>query len=201
MKELTLSVSRDKKNTEKIKNSNHSENCYFCGIGIKHNPYVHIKDGKTYSSCSLCFHSENLDLITSLKKGDILFLTDISQIDLLCFIRLLWYIEYCHENASNKELKEQYDNLLADAFSIKTMLSQRVEYTDEYIAIGAHNVNYFSNFLSNIPIEDYEKRKLVTKYLRWIPDKDFFKNDLNHWFENDFKKYNILEMIKNVRKK
>lgn len=204
MNDLILSVSRNKINlTEKeIKNFNHKEHCDFCKISIKNNPFIHEKDGKLYSSCSMCYYTEHLDAVISLEKGVIVFMPDIKQTDLNSLLRILWYTEYLYANAENKEEKEKYKDLCSNAKLLETLIYQRVEYSESYIAKGAENPSHLSNYISNMNDEDYEQRNKVMKYLRWKPDKKFFNKDLLYWFENDFSKYDLsnIKKLKDILK-
>ena len=94
MKKLTIGVDKIQRIiTEKeIKNLKNQNTCSFCGIDISHASHFHFNNDQWNKSCSLCYYSENLDKLIAMNKGDLIFMPEISQVELFGLLRMIWNI-------------------------------------------------------------------------------------------------------------
>lgn len=191
MKEnISIDVSRFKPYiTEKEKNdvdSKKNDQCPFCGVNIEEHSHYHYKNEKWYKSCSFCYYAENIDKLVAMNKGDFIFLNDISQVDLFNILRQIYLLEYIHKNQKNKideHIEEIYDSFLL----IKDSLNDRIEYASNLICPSANDINIVTDYLSVCSEEEYKNSKITLKYLRWLPNKEIFKNEIEFWIEKNFK--------------
>lgn len=202
MKGLMIGV---KKNTQKIsekeiKSIKNTDNCNFCGISTKKTNHYHLKAGTWYNSCSLCYYTENLDTLISMNKGDLIFLPEISQVELFGILRMIWFIEYLHDkNKNDPHLEEVYDSieLLRDA------IEERKEHAETLFANGSSNINIMVDYLHSTDIEEEEQKKSL-KYLRWLPNKNVFLEEIENWSKEDLKKFhpkNFKDVIRHMEKR
>lgn len=186
MKSLTIGVDKEqRKITEKEKKDLDKENnCSFCGIDISHSSYYHYKE-KWHKSCSLCYYTEHLDKLIAMKKGDLIFMPEISQVELFGIMRVIWYIsDIYYNNKQDEHLEEVYDSVMF----LNENITDRKDHAETLFSNGVSSVNLIVDYLhEKTDHTDFDK---ALQYLRWLPNKDLFKEDIDHWNIKDLKKYN-----------
>lgn len=194
---LLLSVDRDKElGSKKIIKK---DTCSFCNIKMGEYSKNIIKNNEAHEACSLCFYTENLDKITTIEKGTIILLPEISQVELFSILRMSWFIE----SIEDKLINTKYEDIIDSNKNILMQLKERQDYAKTYYAQGIENLDILINFLHTISDEKYKLREKGLLYLRWLPPKENFKDEIKFWNNNEFKKYNpknFKTFIKNVSK-
>lgn len=167
------------------------DQCPFCGVNIEKHYHYHFKNEKWYKSCSFCYYSENIDKLIAMNKGDFIFLNDMSQVDLFNTLRQIYFVEYLHKSQNSREnkntkvdehLEEIYDSFLL----LKDSLSDRKEYAANLICPSANDINIVTDYLSVCTKQEYEDSKLTLKYLRWLPNQEIFREEIQWWIEKNF---------------
>jgi hypothetical protein len=201
MSNLIIGVDKkQKKITEKeIKILKNEEKCQFCSIDISHSSHFHFKEEVWYKSCSLCYYTEHLDKLIAQKKGDLIFMPEISQIELFGLMRMIWNISDLYQkNKNDDHLEEVFDSIKF----LEENIIDRKEHAETLFASGVSNVDLIVDYLHSA--NDNPNFKKPLKYLRWLPNKDLFLEDIEHWAKNDLKKYNpknFKNLIRHMEKK
>jgi hypothetical protein len=204
-RKLMINVDRFKKEiTEKEKNivdKTNNNKCAFCGINTNKYSHYHYKNDTWHNSCSLCYYSENLDNLIALNKGKIAFIPEIDQEELFNLLRMIWFVKELYNNSKNNDhLEEIYDSVSILDEAIK----DRTEVAETLFSNGASDVNILVNYLHSQKKEIIDKNHLPLKYLRWIPNENIFKDEIEYWNKKDLKKYhpkNFKAIIKQMEKK
>jgi hypothetical protein len=186
MKGLIINVDKDNKiiDDKSKKSLINSIKCNFCGISTTIKKHNHFKNDGWFNSCSLCYYTENLDKLISMNKGDLIFLPEISQVELFGILRMCWQISYLQNiNKNDPHLEEVYDSIMI----LEEALEERKEHAETLFANGASNVNIMVDFLHSTELENKEK---ALKYLRWLPNKNNFIEEIEFWSKEDLKKFN-----------
>ena len=141
MKELILSIN---KNSELLKSitEKKSKKCDFCNIPTEKYSHTHIKDGDIHTSCSLCFYSEHLDELKTLKNGSIIMMPELTQVELFSLLRMIWYMESLEEDSKDDRYEEIFDSVR----NINGLIKERIEFSTYYYTEGVDNVNVLINF-------------------------------------------------------
>jgi len=184
------------KESKLLKNEN---KCFFCGISTEHSSFEHFKADKWHNSCSLCYYTEHLDILIAQNKGFLIFMPEISQIELFGIMRMIWHISSLYkEDKNDNHLEEVYDSI---KFLEETIFDRR-EHAETLFANGCSSVDLIVDFLhANKQLEGFSK---ALKYLRWLPNKNIFADDIEYWGNNDLKKYNpknFKNLIKHMESK
>ncbi len=202
MKELILSIN---KNSELLKSitEKKSKKCDFCNIPTEKYSHTHIKDGDIHTSCSLCFYSEHLDELKTLKNGSIIMMPELTQVELFSLLRMIWYMESLEEDSKDDRYEEIFDSVR----NINGLIKERIEFSTYYYTEGVDNVNVLINFLHSIDEEKYLKRNIGLKNLLWLPDKEPFQKEIKYWIDAEYNKYHpkyfkkIISEIINFKKR
>lgn len=185
---------------EKFNLDKKEKKCNFCGINTEKYGHYLNKNGEWNNACSLCYYSENLDELIAMDKGSIVFINEISQVEIFGLMRMIWYIKELYKNSKNNDhLEEVYDSLLI----LEESLIDRAGHAENLFSTGASNVNILVDFLHSTNIED-SKTKIPLKYLRWIPNENVFREEIEYWNKIDYKKYhpnNFKSIIKQMEKR
>lgn len=200
MNNLFLGVSRglgieafDKK---KINKNSKKSKCDFCGIGIGDDAHDHEKDGELYSSCSLCYYSEHLDKIVSMKKGSIILMPEMTQVELNSLVRLIWY----YQSIEEEEFLDKIDTIE----NLYSQIKERENFVESYYSEGASDIDVVINALFNFKDDKYKQRERGMYGLLWLPEKDFFKEDILRWNVELSQKYPpsaFKDMIQSMKNK
>lgn len=202
---LILNVDRlkkeitEKEQKEADKKSN--KKCTFCGININKYSHYHYKNDIWQKSCSLCYYNEHLDNLIAMNKGTIAFIPEIEQEELFNLIRMIWFVKELYNNSKNNDhLEEIYDSVSI----LEEAINDRTEVAETLFSNGSSDVNILVNYLHSQKPETVEKSHLPLKYLRWIPNHNVFKDEIEYWNKTDLKKYhpkNFKAIIKQMEKK
>ena len=201
MKKIILSITRDdlKIIPEKAKSkllAKYENKCASCSIDINDSiAHYHTEANTTYPLCSLCYYPLHLERLTGKDPGKIIMFEELSQVELNSLVRAIYFVK--HYAGSNEEA--------ADAVEIiETVLKERSEMADVYYASGVSNVDLIVQKLYGCSDDDYSKRENGLYALRWMPNIDNFRRDMDFWAKNSFKKYtpdNWQKLILSVAKK
>lgn len=201
MKKIILSITRDnfKELPDKAKHkllTKYKEKCASCSIDINENiAHYHTEEKVTFPLCSLCYYPLHLERLTGKDPGKIIMFEELSQVELNSLVRAIYFIK-THQNANEEA---------ADAVEIiETVLKERSEMADVYYASGVSNVDLIVQKLYGCSDDDYAKRENGLYALRWMPNMDNFKRDMEFWSNNSFTKYtpeNWQKLILSVAKK
>jgi hypothetical protein len=183
MKDPILSVNRYKINNVNSKLT--SNECHFCKIDIKEFGKVLHRENEILSTCSMCYYTENLDSITSLKKGYNALIPELTQVKIFSLLRMSWYLDSLEDKIKNTK----YEEIIDSNDNFISLFYDRKDFASNYYAEGIENVDIVVNSLHQISEDDYLKREKGLLYIRWIPDKNIFKEEIDYWNKNVFNKY------------
>lgn len=183
MDDIKLSVTRnfikspeDKSEQEKILASqNHV--CKFCEIDIKEHACFHYEenDNKFIGLCKVCYSSQHLESIPSNKAGKIIMISNVSQLDIIHLSRTIEYIK--------KLDMDEFSDDIDSATMIRYLLEESENYAERYYGDGSSDVELVAQMLSNQNDEMYERRYEGLYNMRWLPDYNYFKEELDYWFK------------------
>lgn len=181
MEDIKLSVSRifikapdDEKKAKILESQNHV--CKFCGIDIKKHGRFHSEDGVNFVGlCSVCFYSQHLEAMPPQKSGQIVMLSNITQLELIHLSRFIEYIK--------KLDLDEYSEDIDSVSVIRYLLAEGENHAESYYTDGASDVELIAQMLSNQTDEVYEKRYEGLYNMRWLPNYEYFKEEIDYWFE------------------
>ena len=114
---------------------------------------------------------------------------------------MIWFVKELYNNSKNNDhLEEIYDSVSI----LEEAIKDRTEVAETLFSNGASDVNILVNYLYSQNEENIEKNHLPLKYLRWIPNHNVFKDEIEYWNKTDLKKYhpkNFKAIIKQMEKK
>lgn len=202
---LMIGVDRHKKiiteQEKKIVDKNDTKKCHFCGINTNKHSHYHYKNDKWVKSCSFCYYNEHLDNLVAMNKGFIVFIHEIEQVELFNELRMIWLIKELYNNSKNNDhLEEIYDSISI----LEEAINDRKEVAETLFSNGSSDVNILVNYLHSQSKEDYSKNNIPLNYLRWVPNPNVFKEEIEYWNKTDLKKYhpkNFKAIIKQMEKK
>jgi hypothetical protein len=202
---LMIGVNKSQKiitNKEKnIVDKKDLKKCHFCGVNINKYFHYHYKNEIWTKSCSLCYYSENLDDLIAMNKGFLVFIHEIDQVEIFNLLRMIWLVRELYNNSKNNDhLEEIFDSISI----LEESIEDRKEVAETLFSNGASDVNIVVNYLHSQNEEDSSNNDLPLKYLRWIPNPNVFKEEIEYWNKTDFKKYhpkNFKAIIKQMEKK
>jgi hypothetical protein len=161
--------------------------CDHCGYDTQN--FEKYYNGK--NCCSLCFYSQNLDLINDVNKGKIIIFNELSQQDIFGIQRIYWCLQ---DTLKKNDIKHSE---VLDTLSITyNDLERRCKYTETLFTKGASNVDYFIEYLSR---SEKEKIQRNLGFLKWMPDKSAFQKDIEHWNKTtlkDIRPNNFINILK-----
>ncbi len=201
MKDLVIGVKTySNKISDKENKKLNNKKCNFCGISTENNKYSHLKNEEWFNSCSLCYYTEHLDSLVSMNKGDLIFLPEISQVELFGILRMIWFVEYLYnKNKNDPHLEEVFDSIKI----LEEYIEERKDLAETLFANGSSNVNIMVDYLhANQNISSQDKNKAL-KYLRWLPNKTVFIEEVENWSKEDLKKFhpkNFKKIIQHMEK-
>ena len=170
MKDLFIGVNRDKDiskfNKKQIRKCEKKKFCDFCGINIESDHNFHQKGSELYASCSICYYTENLDEIVAMKKGSIILMPEMTQVELNAMLRLIWY----YESIEEEDMIDKIDTI----GNLYSQIRERENFVESYYSEGASDIDIVINSLYNFKKERYEKRDVGMYGLLWMPEKDIF---------------------------
>lgn len=170
--------------------------CSCCKIEVNEKIAMYHMENKTvFPLCSLCYYPLHLERLIGKDPGKIILMGELSQIELNSLLRSMEFIKFN---------KERYEEAADSVEIIETVLKERAEMADVYYAQGISNVDLLVQKLYACSDEDYEKRENGLFGLRWFPNMNNFKKDMEFWNEKSFKKYypeNWKKLILTVAKK
>jgi hypothetical protein len=201
MKKIVLSITRDEfkilpeKAKLKLLNKNNNK-CTSCSIDIDNNIAHYHTEGKlSYPLCSLCYYPLHLERLTGKDPGKIIMFEELTQVELNSLLRAIYFIK--NYQSENEEAVDAVE-------IIETVLKERTEMADVYYASGVSNIDLIVQKLYGCSEEDYNKRENGLYALRWMPNVDNFKKDMDFWAAKSFAKYtpnNWQKLILSVAKK
>jgi hypothetical protein len=177
---LRLSVTRDfssqceeKEKNEILEKQKHR--CKACSISIKkYAKFEKTKEGYV-GLCSVCHASQHLETLPQKSAGKIIMLPEISQVDLIALSRMIMLIK----RLPSEEHSEDMDS----AGLIHMLLNEAGQHAESFYASGASDVELVAQMLSNQTDEAYEQREKGLYNMKWLPDYDYFKKEMDYWFK------------------
>ena len=177
---LKLSVTRDfgsqceeKQKKEILERQKHR--CKACAISIKKYPKFENTKNGYIGLCSVCHTSQHLEMLPQKSAGKIIMLPEMSQIDLIALSRMIMLIK----RLSSEEHSEDIDS----AGLIHMLLNEAGQHAESFYASGASDVELVAQMLSNQTNEAYENREKGLYNMKWLPDYDYFKKEMDYWFK------------------
>jgi hypothetical protein len=156
--------------------------CSVCGSNIDKHARMIPSLPEVGAVCSICYYSQCLNKISHIDKGKIMLMPYMSQTEINQIFRVMWYIENEQE-----EYQEEYElvNIVHELFN------QASNMANIYYSSGVSNVDLFIQLMFSLGEKEYNLRSTGCYGLRWIPNKNIFKEEISHWSDTDFKKYPI----------
>lgn len=180
-KNIKLSVTRkfidlpSEKEQEKIIKSQGSK-CAYCGIDIEKHGKIHAEDENEFIGlCSICFHSQHIEMLNGESDGQIVMMGDLSQLELIILSRTIELIK----RLDPEEFAEDIDSSMV----IRMLLEEGANNAETYYAEGSSDIELVAQALSNQTEEEYSKREEGLYTMKWLPNYDSFSIELDYWFE------------------
>lgn len=185
MSNIKLSVTRkfiDLPSEKKQKDIIESQNgeCYFCGIDINKHAKFHSENEKDCKAlCTICYHSQHIEILNGETDGNIVMMGDLSQLELIVLSRTIELIK----RLDPEEFAEDIDSSIV----IRMLLEEGSNNAETYFAEGSSDIELVAQVLSNQTDEEYEQREDGLYTMKWLPNYDSFKIELDYWFEQIMK--------------
>lgn len=156
--------------------------CYYCGIkSQKYQEVHHVNDDHSCNEksnlrtvCCLCHAPFHIGHSGLKKRGSIIYLAGVSQVNLNIIVRTCWIAQ----DGANEELK-------AKANKILEYLKQQEKVADQYLTSNAATL---SIHLLNMTDEQYQQRGERLEGYLFLPNKSAFTAQLEYWKENLYNK-------------
>ena len=204
--DIKLSVTRDffdlpsnKEKKEIILKQNGK--CAFCGIDInKFGRFHNHKELGILGLCSICYHSQHIELLNSEKDGHIAMIDSLNQLELITLTRTIELIKRLEP--------EEYSEDIDCSSIIRMLIEEGINNSEIYFAEGSSDVELIAQTLSNLSDSDYERRDVGLYTMKWLPNYTSFEKELDYWFElmmkDESSNYHPLKwesMMQQMRKK
>jgi len=150
--------------------------CAFCNIDIKKHAKIHSEKENDYKAlCTICYHSQHIEILNGETDGTIIMLGDLSQLELIILSRTIEMIK----RLDPEEFAEDIDSSIV----IRMLLEEGSNNAETYFAEGSSDIELVAQALSNQTDSEYEKREDGLYTMKWLPNYDSFKTELDYWFE------------------
>lgn len=153
--------------------------CHYCGFRsekyqeihhINHNHSDFNEDNLT-TICPLCHQSFHLSTCSQTKGGIIIWLPEISQVDLNNLCRFIFMAQKCKQDKWNGISRKMFSNL-----------QSRMNFVTNELGAEAHEPIVLAQALLKIPEEKFDP--VILSSLRLLPFASRFELELDYWTKN-----------------
>ncbi len=150
--------------------------CAFCDIDIRKHSRMHpISETEHIGLCSICYHSQHIEMLNGENDGSIVMMTEFSQLELIVLSRTIELFK----RLNIEEFSEDIDSSLV----IRMFLQEGSNDAENYFAEGSSDIELVAQVLSNQTDENYEHREKGLYNLKWLPNFDSFSIEMDYWYD------------------
>lgn len=154
--------------------------CKFCNTDINKFWKVHaLSDTDHIALCTICYKSQHLEELDSEKDGSIIMIKDLNQIELIDLSRTIELVK----RLDVEKFSEDIDLSIV----IRSLLEEGANNSDLYYAAESSDISLISQILTNLTDEDYEKRSDGLYTMKWLPNYDSFKDEIDYLYDKIMK--------------
>lgn len=158
--------------------------CKYCGFKAQKWQEIHHLDddhannnlSNLVTACPFCHQCFHLGLAGSTAGGMLIWLPEISQVNLNHLARALFVA-----------MRDDKSKMYAAASGLYMSLESRGVFMEQHFAAGAANPGVLGQAFLKMKKEDYEKRESFLKNIRLLPQRSRFEPQIKYWAETVFR--------------
>ena len=149
--------------------------CAFCEIDIQKHAKIHAEEeGEFVALCSICNGSQHIESLNGETDGVIIMLSDLTQVELISLSRTIEFLKRLDP--------EEYSEDIDSAIVIKILIEEGANSAERYFGEGSSDIELIAQALINQDDESYANREEGLYTMKWLPNYDSFKEEIDYWF-------------------
>jgi hypothetical protein len=156
--------------------------CEICGVSLSEDFRHSLFLGKAwFNACGMCYYTENLDQINSVKTGSVIYFPYMSQARLNALLRAIWSIDYLRNiEPENQELEQMASSIA----SLNSSIVAQERLTDGYFSNSRTDI--YVSLMGLLKDDEYKQRYKLFRSFRWLPDQSSFKEEMAFWSQAEY---------------
>jgi hypothetical protein len=156
--------------------------CEICGVSLSEDFRHSLFLGKAwFNACGMCYYTENLNEINSVRTGSIIYFPYMSQARLNALLRAIWSVDYLRNiEPENQELEQMASSIA----SLNSSIVAQERLTDGYFSNSRTDI--YVSLMGLLKDDEYKQRYKLFRSFRWLPDQSSFKEEMAFWSQAEY---------------